>query len=57
VAALLEAAGHAVTRKPGWMGEFRIKVDGRDVFNGGERAKGSTPEAIVATVKQALTES
>ena len=57
MAALLEAAGHAVSRKPGWMGEFRIKVDGRDVFNGGERAKGSTPEAIVATVKQALTES
>ena len=57
MAALLEAAGHAVTRKPGWMGEFRIKVDGRDVFNGGEQAKASTPEAIAATVQQALAGS
>jgi len=50
VAALLEAQGHRVTRKPGWVGEFRIKVDGQEVYSGGERAKASTPEAIVTTV-------
>ena len=50
MAAQLKAAGHSVTTKPGWIGEFRINVDGRDVFTGGERAKASTPEAIVTTV-------
>jgi hypothetical protein len=43
-----------VTRKPGWMGEFRIRIDGRDVWKGGEEAKASTPEAIVAVVEAAL---
>jgi hypothetical protein len=36
------------------MGEFRIQVDGREVFSGGERAKASTPEEIVALVQAAL---
>ena len=52
MAAQLKAAGHEVTTKPGWVGEFRIKVDGREVFSGGERAKASGPEAIVAAVEE-----
>ena len=54
MAAQLKAAGHEVTTKPGWMGEFKIKVDGREIFNGGERAKASGPEAIVAAVESEL---
>ena len=56
MAALLEAQGHRVTRKPGWVGEFRIKVDGQEVYSGGERAKASTPDAIVTAVAEAPRE-